>query len=84
MKIFFMVTKIKHNHFSKILLGLMVLAIVSIYSCNDTASKEEKKDTAAAMSADTSMKMKADTTKVDSAKIDTSGRGTQPAPPPKH
>ena len=83
MKIFFMATKIKHNHFSKLLLALMTLAIVGIYSCNDTASKEEKKDTAA-MSADTSMKMKADTTKVDSVKTDTSGRGTQPPPPPKH
>jgi hypothetical protein len=62
----------------------MVLATVAIYSCNDTASKEEKKDTTAAMPKDTSMKMSADTTKVDSTKTDTSGRGTQPPPPPKH
>jgi hypothetical protein len=83
-KIFFMVTKIKHNYFSKLLLCLMVLLTIGICSCNDTASKDEKKDTAAGMAKDTSMKMSTDTTKVDSTKTDTTGRGTQPPPPPKH
>ncbi len=79
-----MVTKIKRNHFPRLFLGLMVLATISFYSCSDTASKEEKKDTSAAMSVDTSVKMSTDTTKVDSTKTDTSGRNTQPPPPPKH
>jgi hypothetical protein len=79
----FMVTKIKQNHFSKLFLGLMVLLTIGIYSCNDTASKEEKKDTAAGMSKDTSMKMGTDSTKMDSTKKDTTGRGGQ-TPPPGH
>ena len=79
-----MVIKIKRSQLSRLLLSLVVLAIIGICSCNDTGSKEEKKDTTAAMPADTSMKMSADTTKEDSTKTDTSGRGSQPPPPPKH
>jgi hypothetical protein len=74
MKIYFMAIPIKHNHFSKLLVGMTVLCMICIYSCNDTSSKDEKKDTVAAPK-DTSMKMNSDTTKTD-----TTGRGGQPSP----
>ena len=70
-----MSTAPKHNHFFKLLSGMAILMIICIYSCNGTASKEEKKDTAATAPIDTSMKMKTDT-----AKTDTAGKGGQPAP----
>jgi len=70
-----MSTAPKHNHFFRLLSGMAILLIICVYSCNSSATKEEKKDTAAAAPVDTSMKVKADTTKTDTA-----GKGGQPAP----
>jgi hypothetical protein len=69
-----MATLIKHNHFSKLFIGMTALLFICIYSCNGTSSKDEKKDTVAAPM-DTTMKMNADTTKTD-----TTGKGGQPSP----
>lgn len=70
----------KTTLFPKLLIGAALVVFACMYGCNNSASTEEKKDTAAATAApkDTAMTMKADT-----AKTDTSGRGGQ-APPPAH
>ena len=73
MKIYFMTTSIKQNHFLKVLIVAAVLLMAGIYSCNDTSTKEEKKDSVAAQK-DTTMKMS------DTTKTDTTGKGGQPSP----
>jgi hypothetical protein len=72
-----MATTCTHNHFSKLFIAVILVSAIGMYSCNNTATKEEKKDSAAATAApmDTTMKVKA-----DSAKVDTGGKGGQPTP----
>jgi hypothetical protein len=78
-----MPTLTKHNHLSKLLLGIAFLFVVCLFACNGSGSSTTKDSTTivkdSTMTKDsTGMKMKTDSTKTD-----TSGRGGQPAPPQK-
>ena len=69
-----MATTPTHHHFSKLFIAVIIVSAIGMYSCNNTATKEEKKDTMATPM-DTTMKVKA-----DSARLDTGGKGGQPTP----
>lgn len=65
-----------------VLIGMAVLFSASIYSCNDSEPKDEPTETVVPVATDT-MNMSSDSMKMhsDTTKTDTSGKGSQPAPP---
>jgi hypothetical protein len=74
-----MATPSKTNQLYKLLFLLAAVIMICVYSCNSSGSTDEKKDTTTAAK-DTTMKMGTDSTKMDSVKKDTSGKGGQPTP----
>lgn len=74
-----MTAPFKKRNFSKLSIALSFLLVAGIYSCSETAPKEETTPEPAAVPAapkDSMMKMKMDTSITD-----TSGKGGQPTPP---
>ncbi|MEO7531617.1 MAG: hypothetical protein ABIS69_09400 [Sediminibacterium sp.] len=67
---------------TKVMIGMAVLLSASIYSCNDSDTKDEPTETVVPVATD-SMNMTTDSMHMhgDSTTIDTSGKGSQPTPP---
>ena len=68
-------THTRQNRFLKVFAIVVLFVTVGFCSCNNSTSTDVKKDTTATPAADTSMKMK-----VDTMKVDTAGKGGQAAP----
>jgi hypothetical protein len=68
-------TPAKQTRYFKVIAILAVFVVVGMYSCNNSTSTDVKKDSAVTSAPDTTMKMKA-----DSVKVDTAGKGGQAAP----